>query len=635
MDPNKKPSLYPENIPEELKKCPQWVLYRVEHNPKRPKPTKIPIQIDGNPASTSNPKTWNSFETAMLALQEGIGDGLGFVFTDKDSYTGIDLDSACDPYLGISEEWASKIVANLSSYTEYSPSETGLHIIIKAKKSINASRKGKIEIYDRARFFTFTGNIYNKSINTINERQKELDILCKKVFSSDEQIQSSFSLPEGNKLSDQEIKDLILKMRSAQNGEKFSLLFEGRWVEIKDDKDQQQYPSQSEADQALCNILAFWADNPIAIDQVFRRSSLYREKWERKDYREKTIKNAFIYKTSPAKTAFDSVKDCSVIPNNIPLIHISQVEEKPIEFQIEQIWPINSVGFISGQPGSFKTWFSLNIALSIASGSPFLGKYKCKKGKVIIFNAEDTQTQTKLRIAAFAREKGLNIDNLEIYLMDIYALSLNDKNTQEAIMNTLLREQPSFIILDPLRNIHTLNEDNSTEMVEILNFLRLINRKYNCSILLVCHDKKPAKEATGNRAAQVRGTSAIVGWRDNAIYLNLGKSSDIGIEIYNRGCKSITPFFVIPMIKNDDCNNPIKAHFQVSSKEQIELEKEREIIAELKAIIAEKGPISRNHICKLMKRQRTTVLNTVKILLDLKEIKETDKGLIISNIFDI
>jgi hypothetical protein len=146
---------------------------------------------------------------------------------------------------------------------------------------------------------------------------------------------------------------------------------------------------------------------------------------------------------------------------------------------------------------------------------------------------------------------------------------------------------------------------------------------------LVCHDKKPAKEATGNRAAQVRGTSAIVGWRDNAIYLNLGKSSDIGIEIYNRGCKSITPFFVIPMIKNDDCNNPIKAHFQVSSKEQIELEKEREIIAELKAIIAEKGPISRNHICKLMKRQRTTVLNTVKILLDLKEIKETDKGLII------
>ena len=91
----------------------------------------------------------------------------------------------------------------------------------------------------------------------------------------------------------------------------------------------------------------------------------------------------------------------------------------------------------------------------------------------------------------------------------------------------------------------------------------------------------------------------------------------------------------MPMIENDDCNNPIKAYFQVSSKEQIELEKERKIIAELKTIITEKGPISRNGICKMMNRQRATVLNTVRILLDLKEIKEIDKGLIIFDPFDI
>ena len=636
MSQAKQMILYPENIPIELKKYAQWVLYRIKTDPKRPKPTKIPIQVNGSPASTTNPKTWNSFEAVISALQKGTGDGIGFVFTDKDPYVGIDIDGVCEPWLGGAKEWASDIVAKLSSYTEYSPSQTGLHIIIKAKKNSSASRKDNIEIYDKGRYFTFTGNLYDKSLNTVNARQAELDSLCKETFSCREETQPSSPLPEGKTLSDQEIDDLISKMKSAQNGEKVSLLFDGRWSEIKDNKGQQQYPSQSEADQAFCNMLAFWIDNPVCIDQMFRKSRLYRGKWERQDYRERTIKNALNYKISRAKTAFDPIEDSLAAQDNIPLIHISKVEEKPLAFQIDKIWPINSVGFISGQPGSYKTWLAWDIAVSVASGGLFLGRHKCKKGKVIAVNAEDTPVQTKLRIASFARQRGLNIDELDIRLMDVYTIALNDEKTQKAIMNTLLSEQPSLIIFDPLRNVHTLNEDNSTEMVEILNFLRFINRKFNCSILLVCHDKKPARDAAGNRAAQVRGTSAIVGWRDNAIYLDSGKSGGITIEIYNRGCRSITPFFVMPMIENDAGNNtPVKTFFQVTSKEQVELEKEREIIDEIKTIITEKGPISRNSIVKIMNRQRAAILNIIRTLLELNEIKDTDKGLMISGPFDI
>jgi hypothetical protein len=455
----------------------------------------------------------------VLAIQCGEGDGIGFVFTKEDPYCGIDLDSACNPVLGTVEDSALKIISQLSSYTEYSPSETGLHIIIKAKKNTSASRKDKIEIYDHARFFTFTGNIYDTSLKVINERQKELSRLSEETFSSLEDNPLTSSLSEGKELTDQEIEDLMIKMSSAQNGEKFSLLFEGRWKEVKDTGGQQLYPSASEADQALCNILAFWTDNPIAIDQIFRKSGLYRGKWNRQDYREGTIKNAFEFKIMHATPAFDSIESSLTAQNSIPLIHISQIEEKPIEFLIDQIWPINSVGFISGQPGTFKTWFVWDMAVSVASGTTFLDRYKCKQGKVIVFNAEDTQTQTKLRIAALANHKKLNVNELNLYLLNIYTIALDDIKTQEAIKNTIAKEQPSLIIFDPLRNVHTLNEDSSTEMSKILNLLRFINRKFNCSIPLVCHDKKPSKESSSNRGSQVRGTSAIAGWRDNAIYL--------------------------------------------------------------------------------------------------------------------
>ena len=390
--------------------------------------------------------------------------------------------------------------------------------------------------------------------------------------------------------------------------------------------------SQSEADQAFCNLLAFWTDNnPIGIDQIFRESKLYRDKWEREDYREGTIKKAIELRQQQAKNDFEDLSE-NYTSKGIPIVHIADVKSVPVEFQIDKIWPIKSVGFMSGQPGICKTWLAWDIAVSIASGTKLFGFYQCKRGKVLAFNAEDNPSMiTKGRIEALAHHKRLNIRDLELNLLDIPSIFLNDAETQKQFEITVSQYKPDFIILDPLRNVHSLDEDKATEMsAKLLHFLRDINRKYSCSILMVCHDKKPSKGNGQDRASQVRGTSALAGWRDVALFLDKERDGTTKVEIYNRSCSSIPPFFLNLITKEDDNRKLIMANLKVTSHEQIEFENEQEDLNDIKKIIAEaKDPISRNKIIERAGIKRKKCLDLIRILLEQDEIEETKNGLIV------
>jgi len=144
----------PEGIPDGLKRRPQWVAWRLEE--RGGKPTKVPYcPATGQRASTTDLLTWGAFEEALMVLDRY--DGLGFVFCSGDPYCGVDLDGCVDPDTGDVEGWAAEIVEALDSYTELSPSGTGLHVIAKGKIPSNA-RSGSVEMYATERFFTVTGH---------------------------------------------------------------------------------------------------------------------------------------------------------------------------------------------------------------------------------------------------------------------------------------------------------------------------------------------------------------------------------------------------------------------------------------------------------------------------------------------
>jgi primase-polymerase (primpol)-like protein len=145
-----------ENIPEELRRRPQWVMWKLEA--RDGKPAKVPYIAGGvGKAKSTDSETWRTFGEAVQALRTGRYDGIGFVFSSGDPFAGIDLDKCRDPETGELEEWAAKIVQDLDGYAEASPSGTGVHIIIKGKAP--NKKRARVEAYSERRFFTMTGQV--------------------------------------------------------------------------------------------------------------------------------------------------------------------------------------------------------------------------------------------------------------------------------------------------------------------------------------------------------------------------------------------------------------------------------------------------------------------------------------------
>lgn len=156
--------VHPENIPEQLVQLPQWCCWRAAWRVDKQgegKWTKPPYQPDGRPASSTDPATWAEFGECLLAYQSGRFDGIGFVFTVEAGIVGIDLDK-CIAEDGTIDEWALKAVHRFNSFTELSPSGTGLHIYARGQIPMTGTKKGHVEIYRQSRFFTVTGHLLDE-----------------------------------------------------------------------------------------------------------------------------------------------------------------------------------------------------------------------------------------------------------------------------------------------------------------------------------------------------------------------------------------------------------------------------------------------------------------------------------------
>jgi putative DNA primase/helicase len=291
----------PEAIPETLRERDQWVCWREED--RDGKPTKIPVTPGaGGFASSTESETWASFETALEYTETEHADGIGFVFTDDDPIVGVDLDDCRDPEAGDVDDVALDIIARLDSYTEVSPSGTGYHVLITGELPDGRNRRGSVELYDTARFFTVTGDHVGRTPTRVARRQDALTAIyreyvqdterdtapeSKQYEGADDESPTTGAAAVDVNLED---GDLLEKARNASNGEKFERLWNGNTV---------GYDSQSEADMALCCLLAFWTGgDETQMEQLFRQSGLMREKWDEvhyadgSTYGEKTIERA-------------------------------------------------------------------------------------------------------------------------------------------------------------------------------------------------------------------------------------------------------------------------------------------------------------------------------------------------------
>ena len=278
-----------ENIPQDLRDRPAWVTWRAEHQGKRMvKPPYDPRT--GRMASCSDPATWASFAEALAAVENGSYEGVGFQLGPP--FVGIDLDDCRDPETGVIDAVAIAIIDDFNSYTEVSPSGRGVHVLVIGILPPGRRRTNGVELYDRDRYFTITGRHVADTPLTIEPRDAQLKALHGRLFGP-AAVEPRAVQPKASRkphasasLADEE---LIAKMRAANNGQWFERLWRGDW--------HGDYPSQSEADLALCANLAFWTGkDPERMDSLFRQSKLFRPKWDEhrgpRTYGEATITTA-------------------------------------------------------------------------------------------------------------------------------------------------------------------------------------------------------------------------------------------------------------------------------------------------------------------------------------------------------
>lgn len=264
-----------EKVPQELKDLRQWVCWLGTPDLDRTeKIRKIPVDAKtGLPAKVNDPATWCSFDEAVAASEQY--SGIGLILTG--GYIGVDIDGAqdalaeyrADPYAD--GNLINEFVHTLQSYTEYSQSGNGIHIIGRGRLPENGRRRGNVEMYDTGRFFIVTGRSCSEYAG-ISDCTQSIKPLHEKYIKGDRMLSMVQRTAQTAALDDGE---LLAKARSARNGKLFTDLYDGDW--------QSYYNSQSEADLALCNSLAFWSGRDTAqMDRLFRASGLMREKWDRR-----------------------------------------------------------------------------------------------------------------------------------------------------------------------------------------------------------------------------------------------------------------------------------------------------------------------------------------------------------------
>lgn len=268
------------SIPQELITRNQWVCWRLTPDKSGGKDRKMPFDPKtGKAAKSNDTSTWGTYDSAAEALDHYGYTGIGYMFSADDGYVGVDIDHCYDPQKHEFSEMAKAIIEHQATYTEFSPSGTGVHLLFKGQKPKGGCRNTQtgVEMYDGGRYFTVTGRQVPGTPDIIAEDNGALawihSMYIKPPGKSNGETKKGSKKKKrdtSEKLTDEEVLEKAL---SAGDNGLFASLYEGNW--------QDKYGSQSEADMALCMKLAFWtAKDAEQMDRLFRASRLMRDKWD-------------------------------------------------------------------------------------------------------------------------------------------------------------------------------------------------------------------------------------------------------------------------------------------------------------------------------------------------------------------
>ena len=263
-----------EKIPLQMRELPQWIVSK----PVVREDGKIDIpplsSVTGYGVDPCNPCNWSSFDQSVATGMPYIG----FCLSHSDPYTIIDLDDKAEkPATDEQRAFFGQLIQAFGSYTEVSRSGRGYHIVVRGRIPVGRrSDKHKIEVYSADRYFVMTGNVI-PGYTEIVDGQRGLDWLMSQVLSATIPGHHSYELDQHLEQPETD-QEMMNRMAAASNADKIIALWNGSWQQF-------DYPSQSEADMALMDILCHYSPNDEQCRRMFRFSQLgQREKAKRNNY---------------------------------------------------------------------------------------------------------------------------------------------------------------------------------------------------------------------------------------------------------------------------------------------------------------------------------------------------------------
>jgi AAA domain-containing protein len=229
----------------------------------------------------------------------------------------------------------------------------------------------------------------------------------------------------------------------------------------------------------------------------------------------------------------------------LPVVRVAELPSDEIaeRWLVEQLWCASSVGVIGGAPKCAKTWLGLDIALSVATGTPCLGKYNIpERGLVLVYLAEDALHSVRERIDGMAQHRDLDLSEVEIQVITAPVLRLDQDRDRMRLWETARRLRPRLLLLDPLVRLHGIDENRAGEVAELLAYFRSLQRELGLSILLVHHTRKNAGD--GVAAGQgLRGSSDIHAFGDSNLYLRRNEQHLI-LSSEHRAAPASSPIYL-------------------------------------------------------------------------------------------
>lgn len=226
---------------------------------------------------------------------------------------------------------------------------------------------------------------------------------------------------------------------------------------------------------------------------------------------------------------------------------------------VRPVWGLGAVGMIAGSAKSYKTWTGLELAFSIATGLPFLGKFPVEqRGRTLVYLAEDAEPLVRERLDSLCDHHKVDIRTLDLHVITVPVLRLDLADCQEKLRQTVAHYKPRLLLLDPLVRLHRLDENNATEMSGLLGYLRALQRELDVAVVLVHHVSKRARPQAGQA---MRGTSDLHAWTDCAAYL-AWHNKQLHLSLEHRAAKPPPPI-VIDLVSGADGDG---THLEVRSE---------------------------------------------------------------------